>query len=144
MKDEEAIQRLCCGNAAAFSWLALNRAYVHAIDDLIDNAERDPEAILKTFWLAAELYTHPFFRDHWQALKAVLANVTNAYADSVAFERSGEGWKHAWADHWRHVGAEAMLQVAYICGGYENMRRFSADIRSVCHWAHHSPEGQPI
>lgn len=141
------ILSFCAGNAEAADWLAQWQAYVHAIDDQVDGAV-DPaertEQLLGTLAGASELYTHPFFLRHAAQLQLLIVLVTSAYADSVAFEQSSTNWKREWADHWRHVGAEVALAVAYLCGGYLHLRQMSPELRSRCHWKHHDPEGQRI
>lgn len=138
--------KFCAGNAEAADWLAQWQAYVHAIDDQVDGDVSGPdraEHLLRTFIGASELYTHPFFVRHAQQLQVLDAVVTNAYADAVAFERDPAEWKRQWADHYRHVGSEMALAVAYLCGGYAHMRAVSADLRSICHWKHHDRHGKP-
>jgi hypothetical protein len=137
----------CAGNPEAADWLTRWQAYVHAIDDQIDGDVSETERaehLLRLFAGASELYTHPFFVRHAARLQLLIVLVTSAYADSVAFERSGVTWKVQWADHWRHIGAEVALAVAYICGGYDHLRSVSPEMRSVCHWRHHDPDGKPV
>jgi len=137
----------CAGNAEAAHWLRQWQGYVHCIDDQVDG-DVDPanraEHLLETLICASELYTHPFFVKHAAKLQLLVAVVTNAYADSVAFERSPEQWKRDWADHYRHVSAEVALAVAYLCGGWQHMRKMSTELRSICHWQHHDPEGKAV
>lgn len=141
--DQDTLKRLCCGDAGAEQWATLWQLYVHRIDDLVDGELQGPEELLRTFALAPVLYTHPFFQAHFKELRALVLLCTNAYADSVAFERAPEDWKRQWADHYRHFAIEVVLAVGQICGGYEHVRTFSADARSVCHWGHHDPDGKP-
>ena len=138
-----ALERCCLGDREAMEFLLLWRAYVHNVDDIIDQdtsemeEPRRAEFILKTFALAIRLYSHPFYLRNIQALRAVAYSITNAYADSVLFERvssvecRGEEWKQQWADHHRHAGAEMVLAVAQICGGYDHVRTLSPELRAV-------------
>lgn len=125
-------------------FVLLWRKYVHEIDDIIDGDRPQPEAILGTFALAATLYSHPFYLRHLPALRQIVYNCTNAYADSVAWESSPVEWRRAWADHYRHFGAEMVLAVAGICGGYEHIRSISPELRVVCWNEHHTPDGQAV
>jgi len=137
----------CGADREAAEWLDQWRSFIHAIDDQVDGEVSPPdrvEHLLRIFAGASELYTHPFFIRHATRLQLVIVLVTSAYADVVAFERSDTHWKRDWADHWRHVGSEVALAVAYICGGYEHLRRMSPEMRSVCHWKHHDAHGKPI
>lgn len=132
------------GNEEAASFMMLWKAYIHAIDDLVDSPERpSPEALLATFASAITLYSHPFYLKHLFALRQIALNVTNTYADVVDFEKSDVEWKKQWADHYRHCGVDMIMAIASICGGYANMRSFSRDMISVCHHDHHDAEGKP-
>lgn len=108
--------------------------YCHQIDDLIDNREdgkptTTPEQILKIPVNALLLYNHPFYMVHREMLMPVVLLVTNAYADSVAWEKSPSASERAIADVIRCCGNEMFFMVALICGGYEHMRRLSPRIR---------------
>lgn len=143
-QDQAALQRCCKGNQEAMHWLLLWRRYVHEIDDLVDGDRRGPECLLATFALAIELYSHPFYLKNISGLRQMALNVTNCYADSVAWEHSPTGYQRDWADHARHAGAEMVLAVAAICGGYDHMRAISPELRAICYWEHHTPEGKAI
>jgi hypothetical protein len=143
--DLAALRRCCGGNEEAMGFLNLWRRYVHGIDDLIDRPGRvGAEEILRTFALAAELYSHPFYLRHIGHLRGLVFSITNAYADSVGWERSEVDWQRSWADHYRHVGAEMVLAVAFLCAGYEHMRSVSRELRIVCWHEHHTPGGKPV
>ena len=141
--DWKALERACCGNREAMEWLLLWQRYVHDIDDLVDEPGTRAEKVLATFAAAAMLYTHPFFLRHMLQLRQVVLNCTNAYADSVAWERSSVPWQQNFSDHYRHFGAEMVLAVAGICGGYAHMRSISLELRAVCWLGHHDKEGKP-
>lgn len=141
--DAQILQTVCCGNQQAAQWLALWRDYCHAIDD-IEDGPTTPEHRLATFAAAVELYTHPFFKAHEATLKQIVLNTTNAYADSVRWEKSSVPWQREWADHYRHFGVEMLLAVAGICGGYQAMRGISLELRANCHHDHHDEKGNPV
>lgn len=141
--DQAALLRCCCGNQEAIGFLLLWREYVHAIDDIIDGDRTGPEHILATFALAATLYSHPYYLRNIAALRALVYSITNSYADSVAWEKEG-GWRKEWADHNRHAGAEMVLAVAQLCGGYGHMRTLSPELRTICYCEHHDREGRPV
>lgn len=132
--------RICCGNESAKEFLILWSNYVHGIDD-IEDEETTPEFRLKTFALAIEVYTHPFFLQNMSRLKQVALNCTNAYADCVKWEKSEVPWQREFADHYRHFGCEMPLAVASIVGGYEAMRSVSLEYRTACYVDHHKPNG---
>lgn len=142
--DQAALARCCLGNQEAIGFLLLWRQYVHAIDDFIDNDRTGPEFLLTTFASAATLYSHPFYLKNLLALRQMVYNCTNAYADSVAWENSDLSWRRSFADHYRHFGAEMVLAVAGICGGYEHMRSISPELRIICWHEHHDQAGNAI
>jgi hypothetical protein len=117
-------------------------AYCHAIDDLIDEG-RGPEAFLEILANAVELYTHPFFLGHGGHLRPLVITITNAYADSVAWEKSEHGPERAMADVLRFAGVEMYCMVAAICGGYSHMRRLSPLLRRKTWEENHTAEGLP-
>lgn len=125
------------------AWLTLWHEYVHAIDD-IEDEDTTPEFRLRTFILALELYTHPFFKANELRLKQIVLNCTNAYADTLAWEKSETPWQREFADHYRHFGAELVIAVAQICGGYDHARSVSLEQRAVNYLEHHDGAGKPI
>jgi hypothetical protein len=143
--DHNAALRFACqDNPEAIAFLQAWNLYVHAIDDLIDGDAAGPEAVLRSYAQAIGIYTSPFFLKNLPALRQVAINTTNAYADAVAGERSAEPWRREFADHYRHFGAEMVLAVASIVGGYDHMRAVSREIRLICYHEHHDAQGNPI
>lgn len=146
--DSKQLIRLCRGNQEAMHWLQIGRQYVHEIDDLVDeshgeNKARIAERTCLIGALAIELYTHPFFVKHSQRLAQAMLNNTNNYADSVRWEQSAVEWQRNFSDWARHGWLDVCLVVAYICGGYENMRNESAELRTVSYVDHHGSDGKP-
>ncbi len=143
--DQNLIERICVGNPSAMDFLANHWSpYCHEIDDIVDGDRPEARDLLKTFARAAMLYSHPFYLANWQALRAVVLNVTVSYADSVAWERSPTGWQRDWADHQRHSGMEMVVAVAAICGGHEHAFNVSQEQRVLCHVDHHDRKGLPV
>ena len=143
-QDIQSLQRACCGNPEAMDFLNQWRAYVHAIDDIVDGDTPGHEALLATFAQAISLYSHPFYLNHLRELRQIALNCTNAYADSVAWEKSPHRYQAEFADAYRHFGAEMVLAVAMICGGYQHARSFSLELRTICWMEHHTPDGRPV
>lgn len=139
--EQEFFDRLTLGNKEAQKFLSDFGNYIHWIDDIIDE-NVTPEHVLKTFALGREIYTSPFFLRNMDKLRQIDVNCTNAYADSVQWEKSDVDWKRNWSDHYRHFGTELGLAVAYIVGGYEHMRSVSLELRTACWVDHHSKKGE--
>lgn len=159
-QDAAALNRCCLGNVEAIDFLNHWRTYVHLIDDVVDEdltempkgasarppgpSRRAVERVCAIGAQAVMLYSHPFYVRNLLALRQVVLSCTNAYADSVMWERSGVPWQAQFADAYRHFGAEMVLAVAGICGGYEHMRSISPELRVICWHEHHTQEGVPI
>jgi len=149
-QDLQALNRCCLGNREAMEFLLHWRAYVHAIDDIIDGDADSQEDILAAFAQAPMLFSHPFYVKNMAALRQLVLNCTNAYADSVVWEKSAVKWQREFSDHYRHFGAEMVLAVASICAGltgksgYDHMRSISRELRTICWHEHHTPAGEPI
>lgn len=135
---------LVCGNESAAAFLRLWRSYVHGIDDIIDGDISTPEDVLNVFMQAAFVYSHPFYLENLRELRQLVVNCTNAYADSVLWEKHTEEWKRQFSDHYRHFAAEMVLAIAFICGGYPHMRSVSAVLRTVCWTEHHNSKGEAV
>jgi hypothetical protein len=146
--DHAQIVRLCRGNTEALEWIEIGRRYVHEIDDLIDedvprgDRRAAAERACRIGALAIQLYSHPFFLKHGAALSQAMLTNTNNYADSVRWEESGTKWQREFSDWARHGWLDVALLVAYICGGYENMRNESAELRAVSYSDHHDDGGK--
>lgn len=126
--EQDLLQRVCCGQAEAMDWLVKAFEYFHAADDLLDETVSQ-EFKVRTLVLGQELYGHPFFVRHSAALHTALRSCISIYADSLAWERSSDPDKAAWAEFARHAGVELALVVADICGGWDHRRKLSMEYR---------------
>ena len=142
--EKQEMNWLTLGNGLASDFLRLWRAYVHAVDDLVDGDVKGPEALLATLAQSIALYSHPFYLENMLALRQVAITCTNAYADSVRWENVETKWKREFADHYRHIGVEMVLAVACICGGYDHMREASKRLREICYVEHHNVKGESV
>ena len=136
---------VCSGNTDAFLFVCLWAVYVHAIDDIIDGEKhmQSAESILEVFAQANILFTQPFYRQHAEELQMVVMKATNAYADSVALEKSADKGLRKMADVLRFAGNEMLFAVALICGGFQHMSQLSPRIREMSWAAHHDENGAP-
>jgi len=134
----------CHGNRAAEVFLAIWNKVVHEIDDEIDDDLHSPSRKLRTMVHLNILYSTDFYRIYAPQLKIIVALVTSAYDDSVAWEKSVHEPEHRMADVLRFSGNEMVLAVAYITGGYERMRKLSPRLRLASWAAHHAESGKPV
>jgi hypothetical protein len=127
--ETEMLQHACKGDVYAIDFLRRAIDYFHAADDMLDTVT-DAEFKIRVMVMGQDLYAHPFFLKHAQALNTALRTCISTYADSVAWEGSREPVKRQWADFARHVGVDLVLVVADICGGWEHRRQVSLEVRS--------------
>lgn len=135
------IKSICKGNLEAEQFLAAWSAYVHGIDDLVDETTTN-EFKIKLFIQALDLYNQPFYLKNRERLNGLIISCTNLYADSVAWEKSGVTWQKTFADWARHAGVEMVLQIACIVGGYDHMRAISLELRTINYVEHHNEKGE--
>lgn len=148
-EEHDLVLRICAGNDDATQWMQSLRAFVHLSDDIVDedlapeHKKRGAERLCQLHALALQLYTHPFFKKHEGPLHAAQLSNLVAYADSVQWE--GEtGWKGTCADWLRHGGIEVVMIIAAAVGGYDHMRSFSQELRTLAYELHHDAEGKPV
>lgn len=139
---ELAYQQASDGNVDALNFLRLFHAYAHRIDDFLDKKETDPHKLLSILADANILYSLPFYTAHAHQLWPVVAGITNAFADSIAWSKDREKWKSDWADILRFSGNEIVLAVALIEGGFELMRQISPVVKELSWWNHHDEDGK--
>lgn len=146
-EDDKAViqfyEMASAGDQDAMNFLRLFHAYSHSIDDLLDLKQFNPETLLKVLANANIVYSSPFYSRHAHRLHLVIANVTNAFADSIAWARSRDEWKKQWADTLRFSGNEMVLAVAMICGGFGLMRQMSPLLKELSWQCHHGEGEKP-
>ena len=144
--DRNSLLRLCNNNPEAVEWIQLGRVYCHEIDDLVDEDSGKSKADIaeracRIGAMALQLYSHPFYQKHTQALgHAMLVNTIN-YADSVGWEGSKVEWQRSYSDWARHGWISVALVVASICGGYDCARNESKELWTLAYVDHHSKTG---
>lgn len=139
---------LCMGDPEAMAFNDLWYRYCHGIDDLIDTMEdgrpqMNAEQILELFALAAAVYNAPFFVRHRDMLFPIALQVTNAYADSVAWERSPISRRRTMADVLRTCGNEMYNSIAMIKGGWSHLRDWGPKIRERDWIGQHDEQDRP-
>jgi hypothetical protein len=140
----EQYSEVCCGNRDAERFIAQWNLFVHGIDDIIDTGNASAEEIISVFAQANVVYSQQFYRDHYLTLQPVILLITNAYADSVLWEKRGTEGQKKMADVLRFAGNEILFAVALICGGYQHMRSVSAGIRDKSWKTHHNNQGESV
>jgi hypothetical protein len=137
--NRQFIQQLCNYKIEAEEFVELWHKYCHLIDDIVDG---DSALDLRVFSMANELYSCEFYVAHRHKLKTMIQVVTCIYEDSVRMEKSTIHWQKYTADVIRHSGADILRAVAYLCGGYQLLRKMSFSIHEVCYIQHHDKGGK--
>ncbi len=127
---------VCMGNQEALDFVSLWYRWCHFLDDLIDTMEdgrpvMDKEQMIQGFLTSAFLYSCPFYRKHSDVLISCVITTTNAYADSVAWERSPIEHRRNIGNILRTCGNEMFFLVAALVGGINHMRSVSQKIRET-------------
>jgi hypothetical protein len=139
---------ICMGNQDAMFFNDVWYKYCHGIDDLIDTMEDgrptlNKDEIISQFFNAAILYSSRFFREHCEMLLPIALQITNEYADSVAWERSPQKHLRAIGDAMRTCGNKMYQMVALICGGELHMKAIGRKIQERDWLAQHDKDGYP-
>ena len=129
------------GDVEALNFILAFNTYCHMIDDIVDEEEgKKPEFVIKTFAIAAMLFSCNFWLKHHEKLIGNVLTITNTYADSVAFERSEEPWKKVMADTLRGAGHSMFILVLTMIGGpdkYEQIREVSQESLEFWYYEQH-------
>ena len=118
------------------------RDYIHAIDDLIDDENRpSPEALLKVFAQAGELFSMPFWLKYGAFLAILEQIINNTYADSVEWEKMpgdhiSYHWKKSDSSVLRHAGIDMFFAILYLTVGRDKLREVSSSFREQAHLMH--------
>jgi hypothetical protein len=131
-------------NIDALIWVLAYSTYVHGIDDIIDKDNTESEHILKTFELAAVIYSYPFYLQNLNILYPLVIMASNTYMDSVKLENQPEVWKQRVSDALRQTGNEVILACIQIVGGVDIRREASMKLREISWRTHHTIEGVPV
>lgn len=76
-------------------------------------------------------------------LRPLIKSTSQAYMDSVLWEKSPEDWKRKVADAARQQGNDILLAIIEIVGGIEKRHEASLLLREVSYKMHHLKDGTP-
>lgn len=139
------LQHYCSADPDALLFVLGYSVYVHAIDDIIDGDKDDHIHILKTFELAAMVYSNQFYLRHIHELRPLVVMASSTYMTSVTLEKAtnGKDWKLHVADALRQTGNELFLAVIQILHGIDVRIEASLKLREISYLTHHLPDGTP-
>ncbi len=138
------LAKYLASNPDAFLWAISYGLYVHMIDDIIDQDKTDSEHILKTFELAAQIYSFPFYINNMHMLYPLVKMASNCYMDSVLMEKFPSSWNRNYADMLRQNGNEVILACIEIVNGINVRRHASMELRQISYQMHHDELGNPV
>jgi hypothetical protein len=140
------LKQVCNGDEDAVRFLSAWQIYVNAIDDIVDG-DVPRRAACRSHGMANELYSCPFYRKHEARLQLLVQLITCAYQDSEELIEKTVNLPREYAlqlsDVLRHAGAEMVRAVAYLTGGWNNLRKWSMKTHEVCYHEHHDAKGNP-
>ena len=151
-KDAEAAYQwnveLCCGNKDAMQFTDCWFNYCHGIDDAVDTMEdgrpiMSRDELIGLFFKAAVMYNSRFWKTYSDMLFPIVLQVTNEYADSVAWEKSPKPHLRAMGDVMRTCGNTMFKMVALICGGENHMKVMGRKIQERDWLGQHDKDGNP-
>lgn len=135
-------------NPDAALWILGYAAYVHRIDDTIDDevpkSQNARLFLLDTFEFAEHIYSNHFYIQNLSKLRPLIKMTALGYRDTIILEEGKESWKAQVTDHLRCVGNEILLAVIEIVRGIDVKREVSPKLRELSWHTHHALDGRPI
>lgn len=123
-----------CGNEDAVRVCVQTSHIAEVWDDLKDGDKKPTEREIAHAFesMMIRLQTNPFYLQNHAMLTAIIVVAINAWHDANAWENE-EGWKRQDAFYLRNMGIEIATMCAFLTGGYDHLRRVSAEMREFFH-----------
>lgn len=138
---QEFVKKYLGHNEAAHNWVLAYTVYAHCIDDIVDKDNDSPDFILKTFRLAIDLYSFPFYIHYSSVLKPLLETAHDAYRDSVIMEKSDEDWQLKVSDIIRSNAVDVVLMAILIVSDIDTRNAAALELRKISYNTHHDSKG---
>jgi hypothetical protein len=123
--------RACRDNVYALQYLGMMMDAVEIWDDMVDKdkpvADADINGVF--FSLMLGLPQNPFFDQNKAFLLPITLMCVNAWFDANLLEKSEDIRLRQSAWWLKQMGVELYGAVAYLCGGFEHMRKISQEAR---------------
>lgn len=140
---QDFLKRYLSHNLEAHNWLLAYFVYAHAIDDIVDHDNDSPEFILKTFRLAIDVFSFPFYVQYSHVLRPLLQSAHDAYRDSVIMEKSPEEWALKVGDIIRSNAVDVVLTTIFITTDIDTRNAAALELRKISYDTHHDQKGLP-
>lgn len=130
---DNIIREACVSNEQAYVFVNGCFHYFHMIDDLMDGEVKEDnirEYVINLLNFTKDLFSTPFYQNNRLELSGVIDMITNAYADSLAWESADKPFSSI-SNVIRSQGNDIICIVAKIIGGYNLMRSVSLKIREL-------------
>ena len=134
MEDREQFYLDCAnGDKNAASFIKALRGFFHTMDDIVDkDVELTQDMIARSI---AELLTHclgnSWARAFGYLLVPQIVNSTRCWVDADAWLASGDKAKEIASDVFKSYYHEVFYQIAYLCGGWDHMKKITEKYRHV-------------
>lgn len=118
-------------NEEAWKFVELFCDRSHMIDDIIDGEKpmTDEQIISRELAWMMSIGTNGFWQAHSGFLLPLVIMGCNAWLDANRWEKSDDPVKRCHSDVVKSLYHEVVFAVVYICGGWENLRKFTAKHR---------------
>lgn len=134
---EAFYRETCQGREDAYAFICAWQTFCSAVDDLNDGDIKGVDALSRTFFVSIQTLTSNFWQQHGRDLYLLSALITNDYIDSHNCDVK-------FRDFLRSNGNQMLMAVAFICGGFDHLRKMSLKIREISYREHHDDRGNPI
>ena len=134
-KERDAkMLRWMCGNEDAVRVCVQTSHIADVWDDLKDGDKKPTEQEIAHAFesMMIRLQTNPFYLANHAMLTAIIVVAINAWHDANGWEK-GEDWQREQAFYLRNFGIEIAIMCAFLTGGYDHLRRVSAEMREFFH-----------
>ncbi|MBI4293630.1 MAG: hypothetical protein HY661_19310 [Betaproteobacteria bacterium] len=134
LNDREQLLRFFRGDEAAVELAFMLARISHIWDDLIDKDKPvSDHQVNAAFWLAlVGVPANPFYQQHSEDLRPVMASGILNYAAANALERRGDLHSLEIAHVIRYSIADTVLLMATLAGGYAWGMEVASDLRLLC------------
>ena len=129
--EHNFLMKVLCGDGHAVRFCEMLFTVSQTLDDLVDRDKpRTDTDIIRAFHIALiALPENPFYRNHFDYLRPMLAMALQAYTDSVALEKSGAPHALSLAFVLRDRLTDVVIQCARLTAGWEHAQRIAEEVQ---------------
>lgn len=128
---EDKLRMICLGNVGAYSFCSAFLDFTGVLDDMFDKDHNVTTEQLCRSYLAffQNIAFNEFFIQNKNSIFPLLVQGCNAWSDSELLSKSESQRLKDSADVLKCFYGEILYHVAFICGGYDHMRKCASEYR---------------